>query len=308
MSVSETDLSLGCFGKLPFWPEFLEVDMARPPARSLRRWIRLGRELAVEAGEADATDGRPVVDETLAAGRHLRILLRVPGSNDVLVGVMRPSRDSGGRPFPFTVFAHVDRRPWRRSWSLLPLALAPVWDALDEAWQSLEEVTNETAFRERLAALRVPSPEPSARVRGEFHRLGTDSASGFLARVGTDGVDHGVRRIVAAWRGGEDAAVAEGPGVRLPVGVDGETACFETGWWIELAGRQSFFRRPAPSVFLDGATDGAGRHVVLRFGAPRPDEYAAIVRPATAPRDDGRAVVEEPETTYAALLGRRHAR
>ena len=39
-------LVTGCHGKLPFWPEYLDLNVAFPASRAFRDWIRDGREAA----------------------------------------------------------------------------------------------------------------------------------------------------------------------------------------------------------------------------------------------------------------------
>src|SRR4030095_3085464 len=82
---------------------------------------------------------------------------------------IRPSADIGGkRSFPFTVFAHIPKRHWSRSYVLLPMALEPVWDALGEIWAFLAPVASDPAFREILASSRVPGPAAAGLVKSTY--------------------------------------------------------------------------------------------------------------------------------------------
>ena len=44
--MSREYLTPGAYGKLPFWPEYLEVQVALPSSRELKRWIHEGRHVA----------------------------------------------------------------------------------------------------------------------------------------------------------------------------------------------------------------------------------------------------------------------
>ena len=118
--MSETLLAVGCFGKLPFWREYLEGGARSTSSRELREWLREGRELLVLESSSD--NQQEVTDQ--AFGAHLRVLLSLPGAEDLLVGVVRPSRDGGGRHAPFSVFARLPRKAYGKHYALLPSALA----------------------------------------------------------------------------------------------------------------------------------------------------------------------------------------
>jgi type VI secretion system ImpM family protein len=124
--MADPNRPMACFGKLPFWREYLTGGAVHPTSRALRDWLHRGKEaLGLENGEEG------VKDEVFNA--RLRVLIGLPGSKELLAGVIRPSNDAGGRHFPFAVFTHFPRKLYGKHYSLLPLALVPVREALGDA-------------------------------------------------------------------------------------------------------------------------------------------------------------------------------
>lgn len=301
-------LAPGCYGKLPFWPEYLEVQVAHPSSRELKRWIHEGRHAAGLG--ADSSEGS-VAKET----RRLRFAFGAPGSPEMVAGVVRPSADIGNkREFPFAVFAHFARRSWGRHYAMLPMALEPTWDALDDIWASLAEVASQAAFREILQTARVPGPRDPADVRGAYDAgLGRGAA---WASSRADGASVEALRSNFAGLLKELKASPDNVRVEFPVGAALDEAAFDASFWIDLLNRQFLFRRFEPLVFLDGAPVHADRRAYLVFGPAKPEDYAwlmglgaaasRVLRPAH-PRDAGAATPAPAgaSPTYGELAGTR---
>lgn len=265
-------LPLGCYGKLPFWPEYLEHRAGLPTGQVFRRWLHEGR---MEAGLDTATEeaaGR--VRETLSR----RFLLAAPRSMELQAGVIRPSTDRGAlRGFPFATFVHLSRRPWARSFALLPLALAPVWEALEDAWDNLAACSDPAAFETVRESFRIPAPEPPRRVRAEYEAALREDAAGLGGPDGgvtLDALRAELPPLVARIRqaGEEDSVAAE-----LPVSRDLREACFDAAFWIDLMDRQFWWHRAEPMVFLDAAPGAADRRVIFVIGSLRPGLYPVVM-------------------------------
>ena len=263
-------LPVACFGKLPFWPEFLEVDVTEPTARHLKRWLHGGREYAGLQSEEENPPDLPIQ-------AHVRCLIELSGVGELLAGVVLPSTDRGGRHFPFAVFTHFSRRVYGRQYALLTLAMAPIWDALEDAWQQVHLASNEEEFRERLGAVEVPHPAVREQVRAVHRRMVRDDAERLFGREnGTDAalLSEHMPDVVARLR---RLGSSEGLGLVLPVSEDLEEACFDAGWWIELVNRQFRLKRFEPSVFIDGRPGLRDRRAVLKFGPVEVEDYAGIM-------------------------------
>lgn len=302
-------LPVGCFGKLPIWPEYMEAGTSYPSARAFKQWLHGGRE---HAGLEDPEGGR--VDTEVRA--HLRLLIGLPGSTELLVGVLRPSKDQGGRSFPFSVFSLIPRKLYGKHYPLLPLALSPVWDVLEDAWDSLAAVATKGAFEEMLESLEVPHPAPLNEVKAVYQGRQRESTGPLLEREDGASLARALRNLPAflkRLRKGSDSA---GLLAELPVAREPDGACFDASVWIDLVNRQFRLKRFDPLVFLDASREPAERRLLLKFGVLDPADYAAImvlrdaeesvVRPAHAQAgEENGAGSETPPETYAELLGRK---
>jgi type VI secretion system ImpM family protein len=305
--MAEAYLPLGCFGKLPFYGDYLKEGVSQPTARAVIELMLHGkRELAV-----DETDHGGYKDVAIE-GSHW-ILLGEAGSRELFVGVLRPSRDGGGRHFPFAVFTHVPRKIYGRHYSLLPLALTPIWVALAEAWEALADVATRDGFEETLEAIELPDLIDLKEARGDFQgRQGEDAGKLFEGRNGASPA-HLARTMPELLerlrKGGED-----GLSVQLPVARELGEACFNVSVWLDLLNSQFRLRRFEPSVFLDERTAVEARLVVLRFGSLGPPDYLDIIgrprpeaflRPAHAETPDEDSSNHQA-MTYGDFLGARY--
>lgn len=273
--VAETEyLVAGCHGKLSFWPEYLDVNVALPVSRAFRNWIRDGRQAAGMGSELQ--DGRVPLETS-----RLRFVYGPSGMSELLAGVIRPSADIGGkRTFPFTVFAHIPKRHWTRSYALMPMALEPVWDALDDIWDSLATVASEPAFREILASSRVPGPAAAALVKSTY-----DAGQGQAAARIFDSADGASVDALRANLPEMLQTLKSNPtGVRLelPASADQESASYDATFWVDLINRQFFWKRFEPTIFINGAPRQLDRKIFLLFGDPAPADYPRVMGMANA--------------------------
>lgn len=302
-------LPVACFGKLPFWPEYLEADLSFPSSRALKQWFHRGNERA----GMESDDGTPKDVRILS---HLRFLLSLPGSTELLAGVLRPSHDRGGRHFPFAVFTHFPRKHYGKHYHLLPLALAPVWEMLDDAWDSLHSATEKGGFDEMLSSLEVRGPAPVAEVRGAYQGLQQDGADRLFR--GGDGssweaLERNLPQVMGRLRkAGADNAVSVG----MPASGDLDEAAFDASFWIDLVNRHFFMRRLEPSVFLDEKPGAETRQVLLSYGMISADDYPEmmgigggarrVIRPAhTLDGSESAEPAPPPGLSYAEMLKKR---
>jgi len=304
-------LPVGCFGKLPFWPEYLEVGAGLETARALREWVHQGR---AEAGLVEEGEDRPDVE----LWTHWRLLIGTPGSKDLLVGVMRPSKGAGGREFPFTVFTHVPRREYGKHYALLPLGLGPVWEELEDAWLSLASLATRDAFRETIGSFEVSRPAPIREIRAAFEAGQIDPLDGLFDRTDGANLDTLLAELPGAM-GRLKQRGNRGLNLCLPVSRDARQACFDAAMWIDLVNRQFFMRRFEPCLILDASAKERERVAFFKYGALGPADYAALLsngggelaadldRPAhgSGGQPSSAGGDSSPVTTYAELLSRK---
>ncbi len=301
-------LPLGCYGKAPAEYDFVERGASFPTSRAFKEWVAEGRSLI--AGAAEGRE-KVAVQEKMA---H-RFLFGLPGSTELLAGVIRPSADRDHkRSFPLAVFVHFPRRSYGGHFALLPLALSSVWEALDDAWAALTSALTGEGFRECLDSFQIPAPPRVPEARAKYDAALREQAAPALG--GTDAalvawLEEQIPLLVARARRGDGD---EQP-VPLPVSVDLGGACRDAAFWIDILGRQFFLRRVEPTVFIQEGHHLRTRSAFLFFGPPRPATYkllmfeegagrAPLLQPAVAGGAES-ATPAPPAVTFADLLARR---
>src|SRR5213594_669208 len=105
---------MGCFGKLPIHQDFIQMNAAVPELEQLDQWFQRGIHQAKRSGEISWP-------EDFEKATSWEFVFQPERTRRYLVGLCVPSRDEGGRHYPFFVFLVVDR-----SQSALPTTVAPM--------------------------------------------------------------------------------------------------------------------------------------------------------------------------------------
>lgn len=259
-------LNVGCYGKLPFWPEFLELDATAEVAQAFKDWLHRGlAEARLQLGGAEG-------DVQFSGG--WRLLFAPPGSTELLAGVIRPSADEGyRRSFPFSVFSVFPRRDWSGGdFSLLPLALARTFAALEILWDECAGTQSPSALQAVLHSTAAPSPPPPNLLRPEFQAgLARESARLFTERP-EDHPEALARNLPLAVSWIKNKSGDGRLAIAAPVSSVPEEACFDASFWVELLNRQFLMRRFSPSVFLPTYPKGSHSSGLLFVGPIRPED------------------------------------
>lgn len=268
---SEALLPLACYGKLPFWPEYIERGPRYPTSDALRDFLHRGRA----AAGLDAQPGAEIPRES----RSRRFAIVLPRSVEVAIGVVRPSTDQGGlRAFPFAVYTHAPRRLLANSPSLMPLALESVWQALDDAWNGLVACVEESSFEETLRSHRVRPPEWNSALSREYESLLRDDASILADGRGDVSIGSLALGMKAAVRQIRQREGERGLAVAVPARHDEAGRAFDAAFWMDLVAKQFWWRRAEPSFFIDEGSAAGGPDIVLVFGALENEFYASVMR------------------------------
>jgi type VI secretion system ImpM family protein len=135
--------AVGCFGKLPFYGDFIRVHGDKSPIAAIERWYGGG---AVEAGSTRAR-------QFLASGPVFALVQ----DGGMWWGVaLFPSQDQVGRPHPFAIFAGLDPEETGDEVGLLPLIFIPFFQRTGPAFAQAHAASGLPQVRELLAALPVP--------------------------------------------------------------------------------------------------------------------------------------------------------
>ncbi|MCI0330477.1 MAG: type VI secretion system-associated protein TagF [candidate division Zixibacteria bacterium] len=131
ISKNEETSLIGYTGKLPAFGDFVRANVSSPAARVLEKWLSDGlAQFPVLVGNG--------WEASFDSGRSFGFVLNAGPSNGVLVGLSTPSRDRGGRRFPFSLFATAQAGSEGEFFHLLPVAFGPFLEkgceAVREAW------------------------------------------------------------------------------------------------------------------------------------------------------------------------------
>jgi len=287
---------IGCYGKLPFWPEYIEHLATTPAASAFKRWIEAGR------AEASLEQAGEVRERA-----RLRFLMTNPSSPESLVGVMRPSQDAARRSHPFAVFIRLPRRDHAGRFAALALGLAPIWEALDDAWEALAGSPSPGVFSDLRRSFAIPPPRPLPELVAELKAGLGDRAGSILAGGGQGRV---ATTLAALAAGARDPAERVRPPVLVPVSEDARRACRDLAFWIDLVDRQFMWRRPEPTIFATAAVDGLITSASLLFGPLCPHDYRLVLESPDRRGEAGQDAVESDRSvpTYAELLAMRTRR
>lgn len=280
-------LPLACFGKAPCDLEYLEYNVSYASSKKLKSWIRAGFKRARMTPDGEGS-------RDFRESHNCGFLLGGADAGEWVAGIIGPSSDEYPRENVLALFTHMPRRAYGKSYHLLPMALAPVWHALDDSRNHLLEVMTLDSFEDYLSSTKVPAPSEPARSKTEykatqreaFHRIfdRSDGANPDSLHANLPQLVAGLRRV----KGGGMLAV------ELPVSRDPADACFDVSFWIDLLNHQFLWHRFQPTVFLPLEPANLNRTVVLVYGELSPELYAPIMGDVTENGLILRPAVPEP--------------
>ncbi len=169
-----TDMTTGwnwsAFGKHPAAADYFRLGHASPFVEGVTKWVESGYRLLAERGDATP----PFCS--------WRFWARGYGRDSLVIGVVRVSSDSMGRPYPLLIMGSGPLEGWEGNWDLLPFAG-------EKSWCQIEFLATHTfgelkKLEEGLQGLRPPAAEwdELAERRRGLNRLGSplDPYASFL--------------------------------------------------------------------------------------------------------------------------------
>lgn len=260
-SAPAADLGCGVFGKIVSSADFVSAGEYSPAAAHLTHWLEEGVGwAATQAKEAW---------ESLGSSSPRAFLFRPDRSkyvDRVIFGLIKPSRDSVGRHFPFVVYAELSLGSDVDGYSVLPLV---VGEFLERAAEVLEHATHGADPRPLLqqAPHRVAARMASCKSEFAEWAARTDVSTVFAALFGDPweaqarNVLSSLHAIAAPFVGKElpDTPLS----VRLPLGSAGIAGAV---FWLEVLRKVQRCKRTVPICFWHTYVD-AGQ-LVVALGDP----------------------------------------
>jgi len=275
--------NVACLGKIPTHGEFLHVRASSPTMRSLDRWIRTG---LYHARQNRPPDWEDAYDDSSI--RRFLFWGEESSRPSAVLGVLCPSRDSGGRIYPLLITCEVSRRRLRAEHcAYLPLYAASFFEAAEQVGRtavaghlSSDQVT------ERVKALSQVSVSPS--VPREHRRyLQSETTGSFLrALFGRFGDSRKYRffsSLFDAVRQGSDGAWSSERGLLFPLSGRGAAPETEVSFWADLVGRLRGDRGSATTCFWTArASKPTSGQLLFYLGVPGPPALLDVLCPGRA--------------------------
>ncbi len=228
------------------------------------------------------------------------------GSQTLLAGVLRPSRDAIGRMFPLVVAAPVPEASFAATPHVLPLVLG---DFLHEATETLlasDRFASGAELDARVSRVRAPWLDSGSASAEYAQFLGTTPLGAAFGSIfgGADSPAalHAVLTIVEAVapiRGEEPPSSRLS--LRLPLGAAGPAAA---AFWLDVVRAAAGWRRTVPTSFW--SFDGAQGAILVQLG----DTPASAIVELWSPDQDSDHVCDltaAPRLDAASLLARASA-
>uniref|UniRef100_A0A831UBU3 Type VI secretion system protein TssA n=1 Tax=Geobacter metallireducens TaxID=28232 RepID=A0A831UBU3_GEOME len=215
------------FGKHPAAADYFRLGHSSPFVDGLTKWVESGYRLLAERSD------------TPPPFCSWRFWARGFGRESLVLGVVRVSSDSLGRPYPLLIMGSGPLEGWEGQWDLLPFAG-------EKSWCRIEYLATHTfgdlrKLEEGLQGLRSPEVdwEELAERRRGLNRLGSsrDPFASFLDIPRLEGV--------AAERGGKDEF-----SVRLDRGPVNDKITLVSLWHLLVKGAA----KGVPNVLFMGGT------------------------------------------------------
>jgi hypothetical protein len=271
-------LRVSCFGKLPFYREFLRIGLGGSAAPWVIRWVESAHESWSRSGEA------PVQSPLIRFAAPL-------DGGGLVAGTVRQSTD-GLRRHPVTFFIEDARGGTQDRWHLAPLALSESWDALSalnqQTWDNVTSLS---------AALESGVPEPAwepARITYEDALAAPLDVAPWNALLGETGdrARHAAANLLAVLEAQRSArSAAEGVSLAVPLRPSHGTAPVAASIWLDLLGTAAA-RLPVITIASEPP------RLVVFFRPPEGRDLAAVLSSLDmAPIDD----LGEPWQTHPSV-------
>jgi type VI secretion system protein ImpM len=267
-----TEPSLLGFGKVPAIAEFVRFGARHPIATSHEDWLvkatewAAGRRASRWPAEFDSAPAQAFV-------------LRASGDpTSLIVGVVRPSRDSVGRRFPLVFGAVVPAKPIASSPFLAPLLFGAFFGQADVGLVQAARASSLAEFQQCLGRIELPDlarVEQVASGYGDWaqHASAWELFERTFEQSPIDRAEHALHSILdatAPFHGQE--APPTSLSVRLPLGADNAPMA---AFWLDCVRLAAGWKQSVPGFFASRCAPGGS--ILVQLGDLAPSSVLADV-------------------------------
>ncbi len=269
--------SIGCFGKLPIFSDFIRFNAANDELYALDQWFQKG----IQSAKTKWGSGW---EESFLKGKAWNFIFSPVGGKYFLAGVFVPNSDRSGRKYPFMIFLRVDRNEFK-----LPLFLAPgyfgsLWERManlaQTGWQGLEmnELLEKVAKMDLSfpGDLKISEENYLATLRTRTMKTFWTDLLGDFNHTGKYVLDHQLRGALTPLRGTALSRLAFG--LRFPI-VRGREENSDIPFWFDFI--RSLFHgvNEEPILFWNREESPGGRSLLAFFNQPAPNSFFYFLKP-----------------------------
>lgn len=267
----------GCFGKLPIYGDFIRFNADGRDVDRFDEWIQKGLAFAQQRlGETWAAD--------FERADAWSFVFSPDEAEDYLAGVYTPSRDQGGRQYPFLIFCRMEAGPMNGLGHLLPQVLASfLIRSVEMARTGWVGVSLET-FLLAIRQIR-PSEESEWRSAEERYvrRLSTQQAREFWTDLFGE-FEHPrkyllYQRLVEVLQPIGRSSSAISLGLKFPLLSHKEEERWDLALWLDLIEQIGRHRYQVSSFFWNRPAGRAAPCALVLLGDPSPQNLALFVCP-----------------------------
>lgn len=270
--------SIGCFGKLPIYPDFIRLNASSIEVQQLDRWFqegihfsrsRLGRDWERDFSKADPWN----------------FVFSPEGSSNFLIGGYIPSQDREGRHYPFFLFLRVEKAAFEVPVYFAPLTFTLFLSRCREMLQADWSGIDLKVFLSDLKLITVAPSEDSVRVQKAYLcQLQDQTISSFW----TDLLgDFGHPRKYLLLQSLYDLLQPLknqplnkfGLGLKFPLVLMDLKECCDIPFWFELSFRLLGKENGAPVFFWNRNTSKGSPCMLAFFSQPSFKNLLFLIRP-----------------------------
>lgn len=303
------------FGKVPATAEYVRCGPKTDAAMDFEQWLTGAIEWAAGC-RADRWkaehDNAPVQC----------FLYRSSKENQLITGVLRPSRDAVGRRFPLVIAIHVPSRPLFSGLHLTPMLLAGFFQRATSLLDVAARVRSSSEFQGVIDRLEIPDTKKIEVLSGRYEAwaretLAWDFFEQLFQDVPVDAAQralHIVLDAAAPFKGKESPRTSLS--IRFPLPPNAKSGVQDYAFWLDIVRLASGWKQTVPGYFAS-----EGKSVLVQLGEPAHDSLLAdawVPDPAsdyvcdtrvvgsgkliTPLPDKLRATLEDPSSTLADVL------
>ncbi|MGH7601379.1 MAG: type VI secretion system-associated protein TagF, partial [bacterium] len=277
--MTTSQLSVGCFGKLPHFGDFVKHNAGNREMQAFDQWLQQG----ILAGKAQVREGWNSAYNRAPA---YHFLFHSEGAERLLVGIFQPSQDKSERKYPFFVSVLLGRAHLEKDWlSLIPVIFTPFFTQTRQFIQDARKGTTMPEIVSHTENLRLAFGG-ALEHEADRHRdyLAATTSESFWQQLFGNFNDprkyllfKNLNEILQPFRQGDPSHLTLG--LRFPLGTNEKATGHDAAFWQQVCMRLLRYPGIVPVAFWTVPEVGKNAHLFLFFRPPAAKNFVQLVQP-----------------------------